>query len=424
MPTTVLDRYDVITRLICAELNGTEAAQLLRLSTRQVRRLKGKVKKHGAVGLIHGNQGTPSNHRMPRQDRDKIVSLIHRHYIDFKPTFLTEKLKERHHIIRDPETIRQLMITEGLWIPRRLRGTGTHRAWRSRKACYGELVQFDGSYHDWFEGRGLPCCLLAAIDDASGRLIKASFGLHEGVIPVFTFWKAYLRTHGRPQAIYLDKFSTYKMNPGVAQENHDLRTQFERAMQELGIELITAHSPEAKGRVERLFGTLQDRLIKELRLAGINSIPEANTFLEEKFIPQFNERFAVEPAGTANLHRPLTSLHRTHLDTIFARQALRTVQNDFTVSFKNCWYQLTERQPVTVCRRDTVTIEERLDGSVRIRLRGKYLTYQLLPERPRKAHQQPWVLTTTVPKRTAWKPPVDHPWRQQAVLSALKSRVT
>ena len=275
------------------------------------------------------------------------------------------------------------------------------------------MQQFDGSYEYWFEDRADKCCLLAAIDDATGRITQAQFALHEGVTPVFTFWGQYLLTNGKPHSIYMDKFSTYKMPERWVIQNHDLKTQFQRAMSELGIEPIFAHSPQAKGRVERLFRTLQDRLIKELRLHTISTMEEGNRFLKEVFIPQFNKQFSVEPALSTNAHRPLTAKEEQNLDSILSRQYERTIQNDFALSFNNMWYQLTKEQPVTVCKKDVVIVEEHLNGSVRIRLRGKYLHHQTLPQRPQKATVIPWVLPKA---RVPWKPPANHPWRRYEFL--------
>lgn len=181
----------------------------------------------------------------------------------------------------------------------------------------------------------------------------------------------------------------------MALENHDLKTQFQRALEELRIEPIFANSPQAKGRVERLFNTLQDRLIKELRLNNISTINEANVFLEKTFIPAFNTKFSIEPKAKANFHTPLNSKEQKQLASIFSRHTPRIVQNDFTISFKNQWYQLTKDQPATVCKKDQVIIEERLDNTIQIRLRGKYLNYQILPVRPKK-QLQPWVLAATI----------------------------
>ena len=410
MSKTELDRYEIIKRLIRKEINGPKAAALLNLTSRHLRRLKAKVKKFGAKALIHGNRDQPSNRQMPAQERRRIITTLHNDYADFGPTLAAEKLSERHNIRRNPETIRQIMIAEQLWRPK-ARKQIEHHAWRQRRDCYGELEQFDGSYEYWFEDRAPKCCLLASIDDATGQITRLEFAAHEGVVPVFTFWQGYLTAHGKPRAIYLDQFSTYKMNPGVAQDNHDLNTQFQRAMQTLGIEPITAYSPEAKGRIERLFGTLQDRLIKELRLRNISTVEKANHYLAEEFIPKFNKRFAVEPKLPTNLHRPLTALEKKQLPAILSRQDLRTVNNDFTLSFNNHWYQLLRDQPVLVRPKDRVMVEQRLNGSIHLRLRGKYLHYRLLPQRPEKTHPGLWALANSRP-RQIYKPAFDHPWRK------------
>jgi len=402
-----INRYGVIRKLLNGEINGSQAAEILRLSTRQTRRLKSKVKKEGAKGIVHGNRGKTGNRKIPKQEEERIISLLHKRYSDFKPGFAAEKLKENHGIKRDPKTIRQIMINEDLWKPKKPKDTEYH-AWRQRKPCFGEMQQFDGSYEHWFEDRGSECCLLASIDDATGIVTHAKFDLHEGVVPVFTFWQEYLLKNGKPYSIYVDRFSTYKMCQKVAIENPDTLTQFQRAMRELGIEVITAHSSQAKGRIERLFKTFQDRLIKEFRLKGISTIPEANKCLKRVFLPKFNARFSVEPRSKANLHKELNLKERVSLDSVLSRQHKRVIRNDFTFSFKNRWYQLTQDQPVTVCKADSLTVEERLNGAIQFRLRGKYLNAKPLPERPCKmANKLPWVLA----KKTPHIPAPDHPWR-------------
>lgn len=412
-----LSQYEVINRLLRAEINGSKAAELLNLTSRHIRRLKVKVKRFGAKALIHGNRGKVSNHQVPKTEQRRIIKLLKNRYSDFGPTFAAEKLAENHEIHRDRKTIGSIMVREGLWRPK-IRKQITHHAWRQRRDCYGELEQFDGSYEYWFEDRAPKSCLLAAIDDATGRITRAEFAAHEGVVPVFAFWQGYLAAHGKPRAIYLDQFSTYKMNPGVAKDNHDLKTQFQRAMQTLGIEPITAYSPEAKGRIERLFGTLQDRLIKELRLKNISATEEANRYLAEEFIPEFNKRFAVEPKLATNLHRQLTAQEKKQLPAILSRQDPRTVNNDFTLSFNNHWYQLMEDQPVLVRPKDKVVVEHRLDDSVCLRLRGKYLAYKLLPQRPKKTILKSWALTNSRPRRI-YKPAFDHPWNKAARLASI-----
>jgi len=413
-------KYDIIKKLINKELNGPEASKLLDLTSRHIRRLKKRVKEKGISGLIHGNRGKPGNRRIPDKERQKITDLLREHYPDFGPTLAAEKLDERHRIKRDKGTIRSVMITEGLWQPKQKK-TETHRQWRQRKACYGEMLQYDGSYEHWFENRGEECCLLAGIDDASSR-VWAKFDAHEGVEPTFKFWREYIERFGKPYSIYTDKFSTYSMNHKLAKENPDTLTQFERAMKnDLNVEIIHAHSPQAKGRVEKLFKTLQDRLIKELRLSGISTVIEANRFLEEEFLPKFNARFMVEPRTKANLHKELTKQEKSKLDSIFSRQYQRAVRNDFTVDHKKHCYQLEKIQPVTICKRDIVTVEERMDQTIHFRLRGKYLNHKLLPEKPRKLNVNKNKLQWVIAASSSYKPPVDHPWRQTARLEYLKT---
>lgn len=422
-----IEKFDVIRRLIRKEINGGAAAGLLRRSTRQVRRLKGKVIKKGAAGLIHGNRGKAGHHRVPEQERKKIVALLNKRYPDFGPTFAAEKLKETHAIDRDPNTIRAIMIAEELWKPRSKKKPPEHRQWRERKSAYGEMEQFDGSYEHWLEDRGGTgeLCLLASIDDATSQVTQAVFEDHEGVFPVFRFWDKYIRTHGKPRAIYLDKFSTYHMNHPFAKDNPDTLTQFQRAMRELHVEVIPANSPQAKGRIERLFETLQDRLIKELRLARVSTVEEANEFLNT-YLPKFNAQFSVVPRLTANLHQPLPAKEQTKLGSILSRHTERIIQNDFTFSFQNQWYQLTKCQPLTICKKDKVVVEARTDHTVHIRLRGKYLNYRILPARPIKA-TPPWIIAKTSAQVNASKvhiPPANHPWRQATNATALKQLTT
>lgn len=411
-----IKRYDIIKRLMNKDLNGSEAADILRLSVRHIKRLKAKVKEKGAAGLAHGSRGKPGNRKIPEQERQRIIKLLSRYYSDFKPGFAAEKLSEKYHIIRDPKTIRQIMINKGWWKPKQKKKLA-HRSWRQRKASFGEMIQFDGSYEHWLENRGGTdeICLLASIDDATGIVTKAKFTSDEGVFPVFNFWQEYIISNGKPYSIYVDKFSTYKMNQQVAVENHDTKTQFERAMSELNIDPITAHSSQAKGRVERLFNTLQDRLVKELRLAKVDTIAEANEFLAKVFLPKFNAKFSVEPRTKSNLHQKLNQAERKKLDAIFSRQYQRTVRNDWTISFNRQWYQLMKQQPVTICKQDVVIVEQRLDNSVHFRLRGKYLNYELLPERPNKLNQKhkntAWVIAANQLRQRP-KPATDHPWRK------------
>ena len=412
MTTQELRKQQIIHRLVEKDINGTQAAEMLQLSIRQVKRLKASYKKHGVHGLIHKSRGKPGNRKIHKGAYHHIVSLLKQHYADFKPTFAAEKLSEHHGINVSSETVRNIMIKEGIWKVRKRSNKKQYRQWRERKESYGQMQQFDGSYHNWLEGRDSQheeLCLLASIDDATGRITQLKFEKHEGIDPVFRFWKDYIETTGKPVSIYLDKYSTYKINHKNAVDNHELMTQFQRAMKTLDVRLITAHSPQAKGRVERLFGTLQDRLVKEMRLAQINTKDEANIFVQEVFIPMFNKQFAVKPATVGDIHRILTKIEKQNLNHIFSRHSYRCVNKDFTVRFENKWYQLKQVQKTTVYHHHKVRIEEWLDGIIHIRLNGTDLDYVVLPERPKKMKINPLLITR---HKANWTPPKDHPWRQ------------
>ena len=392
------------------------AARLLGISPRQIRRLKIAVRAHGATATVHKLKGKVSNHHIAIAVKEKALQIIEETYPDFKPGFATEKLEENHQIHITSQTIRVWMSEKGLWNPRKQK-LSAYRSWRPRKEYFGELEQFDGSYHFWFEnrfidaaGNPIEACLLAAIDDATSAITKASFSANEGVNAVFSFWKEYCETRGKPLGIYLDKFSTYKINHKSAVDNSELMTQFQRAMQQLGIHLITAHSPQAKGRIERLFQTLQDRLVKDMRLANITTPEEGNAFLQAVFIPKFNKQFAVIPAKEDNIHKQLLLQEKAKIDHIFSVKETRRVNLDFTIQFKNKWYQLTEIQPTTIRPLMRVTVETMLDQTIHILLNDHELAFIILPEKPKKQRiKQPAILTTHT---LNYKPPPDHPWRK------------
>lgn len=411
MSAKEVDRFAVIANLVNKQINGTEAAKQLHLTARQVRRLKKRFDKDDPASIVHRGRGKESNRKLKQKIVDKIVCLLLEFYVGFGPTLAAEKLLARDKIKISDEALRAIMIKNNLWKPKSRKKNKQHREWRPRKDNYGEMLQYDGSYHRWFEDRAGECCLLLAVDDATGKITKAWFDYHEGILPTFGFWNAYVKENGKPASIYLDKFSTYKINHKAAEDNKELITQFQRACQTLGIQLITAHSPEAKGRVERMFETLQDRLVKELRLQGISDIKTANIFLKEKFIPVFNQKFAVVPAKKTNLHRPLTKMDKENLKSAFSIHSNRVVMNDFTVQFKNQYFQLAQQQPATVCRKDKILIEEHLDGATKLKLRGKELLYTVLPKRPAKEFKLKIPALAT--SRPTYRPPASHPWRQQ-----------
>lgn len=417
-------KLEVITNLLDGKITNGGAAKKLGLSIRHIQRLKVEVRKHGVKALIHHLKGKPSNHKLHQAVKLEVLSLVKEQYSDFKPKFASEKLEENHQLIINPETLRLWMIKDGLWKLKKQKGVDYY-AWRPRKDYFGELQQFDGSYHLWFEerlldefGNPMEVCLLASIDDATGKITHAYFDFNEGVVPVFNFWKSYVELLGKPLGIYLDKFSTYKINHKSAVDNLELMTQFQKAMKVLRVEVINANSPQAKGRVERLFGTLQDRLVKELRLNNISAIAEANLFLKE-FIPKFNTKFSVIPAKDGNVHREITQQEKKDLKSIFSIKSTRRINSDFTIQFKNHFYQLEEIQPTTIRPKEKVLVEEHLDGTIHFRFREHYLKCFILPEKPKKVSKQPTILTN---HPLNWKPPPNHPWRLQNRAHFLKLR--
>lgn len=411
-------RYEIIKSLIDGVIDGTEASKQLGLSIRQTKRMKATVDKKGIKGIVHKSRGKPSNRKMNGKIIEKAKKLLKEKYSDFKPTFASEKLHELHNIKINKETVRQMMTEEKLWKIKPRKQAKNKHLWRPRKDNYGEMQQFDGSYHLWLEDRNVEMCLLASIDDATGKITKAVFAENEGVVAVSRFWKEYVEENGVPLNIYLDKYSTYKINHKSAVDNKDLMTQFDRMMQQVGCRLITAHSPQAKGRVERLFGTLQDRMVKEMRLAGIKTMDEANEFLKT-YIPKFNEKFTVVPNKKADLHKKVGKKIKERLSQIFSVQNVRKINNDYTVMFKTKYYQLDSVQDVVVYKKDTVIMEEHLGGEVKIRMKDTCLKYSILPERPKK---QCVVNLIAITQKTPsdWKPPINHPWRNEWLFTKQK----
>lgn len=426
-----IDRLKVMQYLIEGRLKVRQACRQLNLSSRQVLRLKKRFKREGPRALVHGLRGHPSNHRLTPSTVERAIALLRQpDYAGFGPTLALEKLPK--DIRLSIWSLRQAMIQKGLWKARR--STERHRAWRPRRDCLGELLQVDGSEHDWFEGRAQRCWLIAYIDDATSRLMHAEFVDAEDTVTLMRLTGTYLKTHGRPLAFYVDKDSIYKTNrkATVHEELHDLYpiTQFTRAMEELGIQVICADSPQAKGRVERLFNTLQDRLVKELRLRHISTKEEANRFLWEVYIPDHNVRFAIAPANTTDAHRHLLKTHR--LTEILSLRAERTLANDWTVRFNNQYFQILPRQGIRPPQ--TLEVEVRLNGVVHLRFKGRYLRYKRI-ERPLPKVASPQTavdrfLRNLMAKKKPWRPAATHPWRrykggtQVALLNAARATTT
>jgi len=412
-------RYDIIKNVINKKINGTQASIQLNLSIRQTKRLKARVKKYGVQGIIHKSRGKESNKKVDSKLIDKIVKITEENYSDFTSQLTYEKLTEIHNISLSYSTVRRIRINNGLSTIKKRKANKKHFSQRERKEYYGEMNQFDGSYHDWLEGRctdkGLEeeQCLLLAVDDATGEP-TAILDKNESIKAAFKFWKEYITKKSKPVSIYVDRFSTYKVNHKNAEDNKDFKTQFEGAMEdELGIKVIFARSPQAKGRVERMNSTFQDRLVKELRLAKVNNIKDANEFIKKEFIPKFSKKFNVLAKKKGNLHTRLTRQERNSLDHIFSIKKTRKVRNDFVVQYKNRYFQLDEIQVATIYKKDEVIVKEHLDNSIHICKKtnygDKYLSFTELPAKPIKE------IEIKLPALTRYKsqyvPPANHPWR-------------
>jgi Helix-turn-helix domain len=398
------DVLKVMQPVLDGKRTQAEAARLLRLSTRQVRRIERKLTAGGDAALVHGLRGKPSNHRHEPGLRRKVVNAYRARYSDFGPTLACEKLAAEGLRV-GVETLRRWLLAEGLWERRRRRDP--HRSRRPRRSCFGELVQMDASVHDWLEGRGEEVVLITMIDDATSRVMARFYpaGTVEAHMDLLGRW---VRKYGRPLALYTDRHSIFEPHEqGQPRADPDAETQFGRALRELDVELIRAHSPQAKGRVERSFGTAQDRWVKELRLAKARTCVQANAALD-RLVPDHNRRFAKTASTPTDAHRRLGAGHR--LESILSIQAERVVSNDYVVRWANRHYQLLP--PVHPGERGgRVVIEQRLDGSMAIRFGTRYLEYREVEARDRPAPSEG---AKKKPSKV-WRPPADHPWRKRVV---------
>jgi transposase len=403
-----LERWQVIQRVLGGELTQVLAGEALGLSERQVRRMVKKVRRRGTRALAHASRGRESPRKMAEALEDRIAEVIRSRYPDFSPLHAAEKLSERHRIEVSREKVRQVMMAKGLWRRRRYRKAA--HVWRERKHHLGEMVQMDGSHHDWLEGRGPWMVLMGYVDDATGRFYGGFYD-HEGIYPAMDSLRRYIELYGLPLALYLDKHSTYKTTrqadmDELLKDKQQAETQFERAVSELGIQVIHAHSPQAKGRVERSFRTLQDRLVKEMRLAGIKTIEEANQFLE-RWLPIYNRRFAREALEPGDLHRPLPK--SVVLDDILCIKGFRTVNEGYIVKWRG--RTLVLEKPSLTLRRQKLVVLERFDGRLTLRFKGRDLRYREALEPPRRAPRPVVVKISRKPPK--YNPPPSHPWRHQ-----------
>ncbi|CAI2793914.1 Integrase core domain [Serratia grimesii] len=367
-----LNRIPVLQQVCDKLLTQAAAAKLLDLSVRQLQRILVRYLAHGAAGLTSRKRGKPANNRAPDDIKLHVLTLLREKYGDFGPTLATEKLSERHQISISVETVRHWMIADGLWVPHARRKPRVYQP-RYRRDCLGELIQIDGSHHDWFEGRASKCCLLVYIDDATGRLMHLRFCETESAFDYMLATREYIDKHGKPVAFYSDKHAVFRVSQ--AETRRTGTTQFGRVLHDLNIELICANSSQAKGRVERANLTLQDRLIKEMRLENISSIEEANVWLDS-FILDFNRRFAKAPKYPKNLHRPVNE-QPAALDDIFAWQELRTLSKSLTFQYDKMLYLVEPTEENTRIASEKIMVYDYPDGTLAFKYGHRTLAYQV-----------------------------------------------
>lgn len=404
-----IKRLQSMTQLEKRQLTQTMAAIQLGISVRQVKRLWRAYQEQGAGGLVNKSRGKPSHNQLSEAVKQQALDLILERYRDFGPTLATEKLVEKHGIQISDESVRQMMMAEGVWKHKRKRKLNVFQM-RERRACFGELVQIDGSDYDWFEGRGPRSTLLVFVDDATGSLVELRFVSHESFFGYCEATRDYFERYGKPGAFYSDKHGIFHLNNPKLTPGDGL-TDFGRAMQELGVQIICANTPQAKGRVERANQTLQDRLTKELRLRGISTPEEANRWLPE-FMQDYNRRFATAPRSNLDFHTPLAPAD--NLDLILCRQATRTLSKNLTLQYHKTIFQIHVQHPAYAMRNARVTVFENAKGEITILYKNKPLTFEVYYQQEKQAEVVPSKSIDhelDQPKKPH-KPAPDHPWRK------------
>lgn len=402
------ERMKVMVRLEEGALTQRVAAEQLNIGERQLRRLYKAYLELGESALISKHRGKKSNNQLPEHLRGQILELVQSNYLDFGPTLACEKLMEEHQLKVSVSAVRMLMLKHEIWHPRQRKAKKVYQR-RLRRACFGELIQMDGSYHDWFEGRGPKCCLLVLIDDATSRLLGLKFVEWESSFGYFNVLKEYLKAHGRPLSLYTDRHAVFETTRKIEKDYRD--TQFHRAMEELGIDLILAYSPQAKGRVERANRTLQDRLIKEMRRAGISNIAEANAFLPG-FIDRYNKRFGKVPRSAINAHRILEAEY--DLERILCLHHTRKISKDLMVYWKRNCYQITKPNCQNRLGGKKILILEDEYQNIKLLYEGKLLSFVNFKEQPRASEHavSQSELMKNWKKPRGGKPSPNHPWRK------------
>lgn len=407
------NRITIIEKVSQKAIKQKKAAVLLDITVRQIRRLVRVYRKDGAAGLAHKLRGMPSNHQCDKEALARAVETVRDRYGDFSVTLAHEKLTSLHGFSYSRETLRKEMTAQGLWKPGKHPVPVIHQM-RERRCSLGELVQADGSPHDWFEGRSAACTLLVFIDDATGKLLHLEFAPSETTQAYFSAARSYILRHGKPMALYVDRHGVFRVNTtransaGISDSNG--KTQFGRAMDELGIELICANSPQAKGRVEKVNQTLQDRLVKEMRLAGISSMEEGNVFVLD-YMEAYNRQFAVVPKNQADLHRMLGPAE--NLDDILVEKHTRILSRGLTLSYKHRIYQIVTDRPTYAMRHAPVVVQDDGHQTITIRYKGQQLAYRILEVHPKSKivdTKHVNIVVDRVKERTAYIP-VIHPWK-------------
>lgn len=412
-------RLVVMSRVREKTMTIREASEMMGISYRQGRRIYKRYVKEGDKGLIHRNRGWPSNRRKASEVKEIVLALYREQYWDFGPTLAAEKLVEWDGYGVDHETLRRWLLAAGLW--KRQRNRPKHRQWRERKAHFGELVQMDGSHHGWFNAQEDKDCLMDMVDDATGRTLSLMSEEETTVAAMRVLW-AWVEKYGIPKALYVDWKNVYvtQREPTLEEQlSGELPlTQFGRACKKLGIEILPANSPQAKGRVERKHGVYQDRLVKELRLAGIRDIEGANQFLRG-FTESLNAKFAVEPRSSADFHRPVPQ--DMDLRSVFCLEEQRTVGNDWVVRYKNHFSQILPQSNLPPAKK-RVIVQEHLDGSIHMVYRGKEIVFREIKHLPSHTHLSPEKAPIPETKKK-YIPPSTHPWRKFNLQSPRKKEV-
>lgn len=407
MSSQEMDALDVINRIKRQELTQVKGAEILEISTRHLRRLITKFNEHGKYGLVSKRRGKPSNRAYAKDLQDSVVNIIKEKYPDFGPTLASEKLEERDNIKIHKSTVRRWMIAGGVFSGRHRRTTAVHQS-RERRECFGELVQIDGSPHDWFEGRADKCCLIEFVDDATSQLVYARFEESETTQAYFRATKDYINIYGRPGSFYSDRDSIFRVNHKTTTK--PAVTQFQRAMKELDIDLICALSAQAKGRVERKHKVGQDRLIKEMRLRGINNINDANKFLPE-YIAKYDIKFAKEPKSNIDVHRK-NNLSAERLDYILSVRKNAKVSKNLEFNFNNLIYQIKTNTKGYRLRQSSVTIAINTDDITTVWFKNQKIDYTIIDKNLKTIISDNKNINKIIKPRAQYIPPPDHPWRK------------